>query len=133
MPVTLSNSGSPRAGLAPTQCWTPAPNVSSRAPPRCAGVAVEHHVAEGPCASQPSPRSSTIAAWKRRPRIDGSVWSNAGSYSSLRSAIGGGGGGRAPIYFFFGLTACFKDAPAENLGALDALILTRSPVRGLTP
>src|SRR5580692_12870866 len=42
-------------------------------------------------------------------------------------------GGSARIYFFFGLTACFSDAPAENFGAFDALIFTRSPVRGLTP
>ena len=36
-------------------------------------------------------------------------------------------------YFFFGLTACFSPAPAENFGAFEALIFTRSPVRGLTP
>src|SRR5690349_2442458 len=30
-------------------------------------------------------------------------------------------------------TACFREAPAENFGAFEALILTRSPVRGLTP
>ena len=35
--------------------------------------------------------------------------------------------------YFLGLTACFSDAPAENLGAFDALIFTFSPVRGLTP
>ena len=36
-------------------------------------------------------------------------------------------------YFFFGFTACLSVAPAENFGAFDALILTRSPVRGFTP
>jgi hypothetical protein len=36
-------------------------------------------------------------------------------------------------YFFFGLTACLSVAPGENFGAFDALILTRSPVRGFTP
>src|SRR6185312_1827486 len=36
-------------------------------------------------------------------------------------------------YFFLGLIACLRPAPAVNLGALEALIFTRSPVRGLTP
>src|ERR1035441_3344831 len=82
----------------------------------------------GPCASQlPLPRRRAISAWKRSPRIDGSVWSNAGSSSSVTGAVD------ILLYFFFGLTACFNEAPAENLGAFEALILTRSPVRGLTP
>src|ERR1700677_2185275 len=38
-----------------------------------------------------------------------------------------------PGYFFLPLTAAFNVAPALNFGAFDALILTFSPVRGLTP
>ena len=37
------------------------------------------------------------------------------------------------LLFLARLTACLSDAPAENFGALEALIFTRSPVRGLTP
>ena len=40
---------------------------------------------------------------------------------------------RVPCYFFLPLTACFNVAPALNFGAFEALIFTRSPVRGLTP
>ena len=38
-----------------------------------------------------------------------------------------------PAYFFFGFTAAFKVAPAENFGDLDAAILIASPVAGLRP
>src|SRR5476649_1899043 len=40
----------------------------------------------------------------------------------------------APAYFFFvGLTADFRVAPAENFGVFDAAILIASPVAGLRP
>src|SRR6266571_7712797 len=36
-------------------------------------------------------------------------------------------------YFFFGLTAAFRVAPAENFGDFDAAILIAAPVDGLRP
>src|SRR6185312_17123354 len=36
-------------------------------------------------------------------------------------------------FYFLGCTVCLRLAPGVNFGALDALIFTFSPVRGLTP
>jgi hypothetical protein len=37
------------------------------------------------------------------------------------------------LAYFLGCTVCLRLAPGVNFGALDALIFTFSPVRGLTP
>ena len=41
--------------------------------------------------------------------------------------------GPSPAMFLRAARRAFSDAPAENFGAFEALIFTRSPVRGLTP
>jgi hypothetical protein len=40
---------------------------------------------------------------------------------------------REELAYFLGCTVCLRLAPGVNFGALDALIFTFSPVRGLTP
>jgi hypothetical protein len=68
-----------------------------------------------------------------------SATATSASLGAQSSGVHEGGGNRtAPAYVagYFRrvpLTACLSVAPAENFGALDALILTGAPVCGLRP
>ena len=72
------------------------------------------------------PATVSAAITTPPPSETGAPTAESPSSSSSTSVIAGG-------VYFFGWTACLRAAPAENFGAFDALIFTRSPVRGLTP